>query len=407
MSASVFPQTLRHTLPRRRVHGVTCIPRVLHGDALDHLRTLDDASIDAIITDPPYGLTELTPARIMDTLAAWVTGDTTAAPQHSRGGFRELDWDGFVPPPAIWRECFRVLKPGGHLAAFAGARTFDLMGVAIRLGGFEIRDSLAWVSASGTPKGRRLAHYDPALAGLGTQLKPAMEPIVLARVPLRGTTVETVRLHGTGALQIDRVRVPYAGATDRSRSFVQGGDKRGHPTTHQVFRHPTAHRDLTYTPHAEGRFPPNVLLSHAPDCDDAGCVPGCVVAALDDQSGVTSRIGGASRFFPILPVDSASSRVYYAPKAPAHERPVVFPGDGRELWHPTVKPLSVMRWLVRLLTPAGGVVLDPFAGSGTTLEAAMLEGFASIGVEREADYLPLIAHRVRRAGVAHPSAAEL
>ena len=124
---------------------------IIHGDCLEELKKLEDNSVDAVITDPPYGLSNTKPAQVADVLKAWVTGDTVSVPA-KRGGFMGKDWDSFVPPPAVWEECMRVLKPGGHMAVFAGARTQDLMGLSIRLAGFEIRDTLGWVYGSGMPK---------------------------------------------------------------------------------------------------------------------------------------------------------------------------------------------------------------------------------------------------------------
>ena len=125
--------------------------KIIHGDCLEELKRLEDNSVDAVITDPPYGLSNTKPAQVADVLKAWVTGETEAVPA-KRGGFMGKDWDSFVPPPAVWSECMRVLKPGGHMAVFAGARTQDLMGLSIRLAGFEIRDTLGWIYGSGFPK---------------------------------------------------------------------------------------------------------------------------------------------------------------------------------------------------------------------------------------------------------------
>lgn len=163
---------------------------VLVGDALSRLTELPDNSVDSVVCDPPYGLTELPPALVTSAVTAWVTGDTAAMPKGR--GFMGKSWDAFVPPPALWAECLRVLKPGGHLAAFAGSRTVDLMGLSIRLAGFEMRDTLEWLYGSGFPR-----------AGL---LKPAHEPIVLARKPCSGSRKANVAKHGTGALNIDACR---------------------------------------------------------------------------------------------------------------------------------------------------------------------------------------------------------
>jgi len=343
--------------------------RVLHGDCIAVMRgELADGSIDAIVTDPPYGL-----------------------------GFMGKAWDA-LPPGEEWaRECLRVLKPGGHLLAFGGTRTWHRLAVAVEDAGFEIRDSVAWMYGSGFPKsldvskaidkaagaerrvvgvgqyanrGRRTDNrvYGEATpsttevvtapateaaqqwSGWGTALKPAFEPIVVARKPLSGTVAANVLAHGTGALNIDGCRIKGPGAeAGRTR---HGGGIVGAGSSYEL-------ADVR-TKESPGRWPANVILDESQ------------AAALDEQSG-------ASRFF-------------YCAKAPKRERPVV---DG--VAHPTVKPLALMRYLVRLVTPPGGTVLDPFAGSGATVEAALLEGFDAIGIEREADYLPLIAARIERA----------
>ena len=138
---------------------------IIHGDCLEELKKLEDNSIDAVITDPPYGLSNTKPQQVADVLKAWVTGDAEAAPT-TKGGFMNASWDSFVPPPAVWEECMRVLKPGGHMAVFAGARTQDLMGLSIRLAGFRIKDNLGWIQGAGFPKSRSPMRSD---------IKPAIE----------------------------------------------------------------------------------------------------------------------------------------------------------------------------------------------------------------------------------------
>lgn len=439
------------TAPYYDRHGVT----VHAGDCLDVLATMPDASIDAVVCDPPYGLGDHKPAAIVTALTAWANGERDMVP--SGRGFMGRDWDAFVPPPAVWDECLRVLKPGGHLVAFAGSRTYDLMGLSIRMAGFEIRDGLSWVYGSGFPKsldvskaidkaagverqvvGTKLGQPGYSLApstgehrtygrgigntgdptaectitapatdgarqwsGWGTALKPAQEPIVLARKPLVGTVAATVLAHGTGGLNVDACRTEGAPRTTHADGNRQGT----HPAP-MDWGAATGH----VTPGASGRWPANVLFSHGEACADE-CVPGCPVAELDAQSGIACSSGvysgdgsrrpsehatdfggghrpatmyadqgGASRFFPVFRWEA---------KAPTSERPQV---DG--VAHPTVKPLDLMRWLVRLVTPPGGLVLDPFAGSGTTLHAARAEGFRAIGIERESAYLPLIKARL-------------
>jgi len=432
-----------------------------HGDCMDVMATLPDESVHAVVTDPPYGLANTTPEQVADTIVRWVGGDRDYLPSGG-AGFMGKAWDAFVPPVAVWDECLRVLKPGGYVLTFAGSRTHDLMTLALRLAGFDIRDSIAWLYGSGFPKsldvskaidkaagaerevvGKRkqpmgtnatfrraaqvahgyrpdgpefgqaaLDHIDitaPATPdaekwqGWGTALKPAFEPIVVARKPLTGTVAANVLAHGTGALNIDASRI---GTTDS----LGGGANKGmtSSTRHEGFARPwmdddetreaAAARSRENTARAEsmGRWPTNVLL------DDTQA------AELDRQSGVlhsqdpatraskSKRVGvtemgtgqsieyadqgGASRFFPTF---------RYEAKAPSSERPRV-----NGIAHPTVKPLDLMRWVVRLVTPPGGTVLDPFAGSGTTAEACLHEGFRCIAIEREADYLPLIKARL-------------
>lgn len=384
--------------------------KLYHGDCLDILRQLPESSVDAIVTDPPYGLANTSPERVADTIVRWVNGDRDYLPGGS--GFMGKAWDAFVPPVSAWDECLRVLKPGGHLLAFTGSRTHDLMTLGLRLAGFDIRDSIAWLYGSGFPKSLDVSKAIDKMfdiertpdvevpetlggkqwEGWGTALKPAHEPICVARKPLAGTVADNVLEHGTGALNIDGCRIESDEDTRRPTSG--GGGLAGTSTFRQRAR------TVSEIPERDGRWPSNVLL------DDTQA------AELDRQSGTsTSRrsagrngtdtaestwglnrsedgerghddTGGASRFFPTF---------RYEAKAPTDERPRV---DG--IAHPTVKPLDLMQWLVRLVTPPGGVVLDPFAGSGTTLEAAVRENFHAIGIERETDYLPLIEQRLRK-----------
>ena len=355
---------------------------VIPGDCLDILRSLGPASVDAIVTDPPYGL-----------------------------GFMGKAWDA-LPPGVEWaRECLRVLKPGGYLLAFGGTRTWHRLAVAIEDAGFEIRDSVAWLYGSGFPKSLNVskaidkatrevitAHATPEAeqwSGWGTALKPAFEPIVVARKPLTGTVAANVLEHGTGALNIDGCRI------EGDMSTGTWGAKQ----TTSLGYHGGTEGSGYRTEKPSGRWPANVVL----DEDQA--------SVLDAQSGTTKATPrrrnapkGAGTYGAFTGADEdrqgpadpgGASRFFYVAKAPKKERPVV-----GGVTHPTVKPLTLMRWLVRLVTPPGGIVLDPFAGSGTTLEAAVLEGFAAVGIEREADYLQLIEARMRRLRVARANRAQ-
>lgn len=402
-------------------------PLLLKGDCLDELKRIPDESIDAVVTDPPYGL-----------------------------GFMGKKWDVHTPLDyerfcEAWAtECMRILKPGGHLLAFGGSRTWHRLQAGIEDAGFEIRDSIAWLYGSGFPKSldvskaidkalgvegsfgapKSAAHAahigktdysgadkDPgwerpwmhdaeaidrsarvyeggsdqakAFEGWGTALKPAFEPVVVARKPLTGTVASNVLAYGTGALNIDASRI----ATDEDRSrpprtpnAILGGGKGTNLTASES--------------NPAGRWPTNVVLdeSQAAELDrqsgfsqsptQTGRGASSKASSMSGTLGAQGKVsapgdgGGASRFFPTFK---------YQAKAPKSERPVV---DG--VAHPTVKPLTVMRWLVRLVTPPGGCVVDPFAGSGATLEAAYLEGFECIGVELTPEYWPLVQARIDR-----------
>lgn len=390
-------------------------PLLLRGDCLTELRRIPDESIDAVICDPPYGLE-----------------------------FMGKAWDKYTPLDfelwcAKWAaECLRILKPGGHLLAFGGSRTWHRLAAGIEDAGFEIRDSIAWLYGSGFPKsmdvskaidkaagatrevvgrgdnalGRNSTLTDDGWAGVGregfdilgapatdaarewegwgTALKPAFEPVVVARKPLGEKTVAAnVLAHGTGALNIDATRI--AGAKpDTTRGASSKASSMAGPLGAQG----------RIEDDGRGRWPANVALdeSQAAALDEQAPKTGAAAKAsgptlrgrhdtavaygarngLEGEPAFHGDTGGASRFF-------------YVAKAPKSERPVV---DGTA--HPTVKPLALMRWLCRLVTPPGGCVVDPFAGSGTTLEAAYLEGFEAIGVEMTPDYWPLIAARIER-----------
>jgi hypothetical protein len=359
-------------------------------------------------------------------------------------------------------EALRVVKPGGHLLAFGGTRSYHRLVAGLEDAGWEIRDSigcLTWMYASGFPKSRDVskaidaeagavrevigsahratgnatydkrpsrpdglyasADYDitaPATEdaarwqGWGTALKPAWEPIIVARKPLAGTVAGNVLAWGTGAINVGACRVGVAPGDDiyAKNPHTLGGFGHGGATVYGE-----SAGAPKYDPTA-GRWPTNLVLVHHPDCAD-GCVDGCHVADLDAQSGnrppsfrkarttdpagATWSLGrtdqqpfghhdsgGASRFYPVF---------RFNPKADTWERPTIV-RDGKVLAHATVKPVDLMRWLVRLVCPPGGLVLDPFAGSGSTLQAAQVEGFRSVGVELDAEgyHIDLIRERL-------------
>lgn len=545
---------------------------IYNGDCLEVLRALPDVSVDAVVTDPPYGLEFMgkdwdRPWAVSASNGVGYAGrDDLRLPAHrdsrnancrtcggrQRGAKRctcdTPKWDRnpaddmreFQAWAELWAvECLRVLKPGGHLLAFGGTRTWHRLACAIEDAGFEVRDSIAWMYGSGFPKSldvskaidkarddrpdilrvtseiarlrdlagltnrdlddafgfagmaghwtstksqpavprveqwavlRDMLNPDPWLdeevwrlngrkgtpgeawgqrevigrdskaalkdhvffgdaakaqesgraigygewditapatdaarewSGWGTALKPAHEPIVVARKPLVGTVAANVLEHGTGALNIDACRIGTAedlqGSTVRD-DIRGGGFGSGHRPAGDV---------LPYRQNPAGRWPANVVLDEdqAAELDrqsgvrssprqytksKAGWLPPTVEHVTNElQSVEYGDSGGASRFF-------------YVAKAPARERPKV---DGTS--HPTVKPLTLMRWLCRLVTPPDGVILEPFAGSGTTVEAALLEGFRVVAIEREADYLPLIQARLDRVAATEPTDEQL
>lgn len=369
---------------------------IVHGGALDHLRSMPDGSIDSVICDPPYGLSNADPAHVTQAITRWASGEREFVP--SGAGFMGAGWDSFVPPPALWDECLRVLNPGGHLAAFAGSRTMDLMGLSIRLSGFEIRDSLAWIYGSGMPHGQDVGKVvekqggGDQWEGWNTALKPSFEPIVLARKPLAERTVASnVLSHGTGAMNIDATRIAHRSEADRAESEGKNrnGDYGTRPGRNTIYGDFSMVESRNYDG-SKGRHPANTIITHSSDCAE-DCAIGCQVAELDSMAP-----GGPSRFFLTTAADGAPTRFMYSARASAKERPKYTDDDGKVVQHISVKPLEVMRWLVRLLTPPGGTVLDPFAGSGTTMEAAALEGFDSIVVEMDDQHIPLIFQRAER-----------
>jgi DNA modification methylase len=363
-----------------------------HGDCLDVLKTLPDNSVDAVVTDPPYGLS-----------------------------FMGKKWDYDVPSEDIWRECLRVLKPGGHLLAFAGTRTQHRMAVRIEDAGFEIRDMIAWLYGTGFPKSLDVSkaidkaagaerevlgpnpNSRPNMArveatvlsprvdapltapateaarqwtGWGTALKPAMEPITVARKPLIGTVAANVLEYGTGAINVEGCKV--------------GSEKRYNPPAGNKAGGNSLNMSAVGMPqnasgHAvAGRWPANVIH--------------------DGSDEPVALLGDAARFF-------------YCAKASKKDRDeglehLNLIGRGRTCYdsqyhegggklpprtgnhHPTVKPTDLMRYLVRLVTPPGGTILDPFMGSGSTGKAAKLEGFGFIGIEREAEYIEIAKARI-------------
>lgn len=357
------------------------------GDSLEVLRGLPDSSVDAVVTDPPYGLSSHSLEDVRACLLSWLNGDK----YEGKGvGFMGYKWDSWVPSPVLWGECLRVLKPGGHILAFAGTRSFDLMSLSLRLAGFELRDSigyassgeeaplLAWVRGDGFPKSHNVALAtkrefgveDASLEGWGTALKPAWEPIMLARKPLEGTVAENVRKWGTGGLNVGGCAV--VGDDGNRARFPANVIHDGSEVVTDLF-----------PMQKSGGMKPHQSNSIASEC----------VASF------VSGMDGCIRTYDCTPSQGSASRFFYCAKASQRDREYGLSARGggkleKSNVHPTVKPIELMRYLCRLVTPKGGVVLDPFMGSGTTGIGAVLEGFGFRGVELSSEYFDISSKRI-------------
>lgn len=407
------------------------------GDCLETLRGMADNSVDSVVTDPPYGLS-----------------------------FMGKKWDYDVPSTEIWAECLRVLKPGGHLLAFAGTRTQHRMAVRIEDAGFEIRDMIAWVYGSGFPKSMdvskaidkaagaareltrpgvdrregydddwdkgdsstRPRYDDPATdtakqwQGWGTALKPALEPITVARKPFKATVAANVLAFGTGALNIDGCRVGSESTARTQRGTTkswEGGAFSGErPTGSDAGRWP-ANLIHDGSPEVIAAFPDapgQLAAASTSDTQRAGqnCY-GMMKRGRGNEASANSENAGAVGF-KMKPgarrLDAGSaSRFFYCAKTSRKDRNdgLTDPGPqfahGNTLrkventetagnTHPTVKPTELMAYLLRLVTPPGGTALDPFMGSGSTGKAAMREGFRFIGCELDEKYMAIAKARI-------------
>ena len=424
--------------------------KLLHGDCREMLKQLPDASVDSIVTDPPYEL-----------------------------GFMGKSWDstGVAYEVTVWQECLRVLKPGGHLLAFGGSRTYHRLAVAIEDAGFDIRDQIMWVYGSGFPKSLNISKAIDKAAGAerevvghsninvykenknhkfyvegegnpeygkgevtapntveakqwdgwGTALKPAHEPIVMARKPIEGTVANNVVKHGVGGINIDGTRVAYPdGEVDFDK--VQRQQATGEEgVISNAFGASALVGTEIKTYKENGRFPANFIhdgseevLELFPD-SKGGAYPAkrgqavntAFASGQETEGGFRAMgdSGSAARFFYCAKANKSERNAglealpSVRASAMGYERGLGDAGEGmfkdrnpqKQNFHPTVKPLALMRYLVRLITPPNGIVLDPFAGSGTTLVAATMEKFDCIGIEMTDEYLPIIEARVAHA----------
>jgi len=372
-------------------------PNLLLGDCLEVMRSLPAESVDAIVTDPPYGLS-----------------------------FMGARWDYDVPSVEIWKEARRLLKPGGYLLAFAGTRTQHRMAVNIEDAGYEIRDLIAWVYGSGFPKSLDVSKAIDKAAGAerevvgkstnsiaggtgkhgsidncygykdsfditapatpeakewqgwGTALKPALEPITVARKPFAGTVAANVLEYGTGAINVDACRIK---ADEELGRATGGWQKEGY-----ISRKAASYNSIGIASNA--RWPANLLHDGSPEVDDllqgAARFFYCAKASGEDRDAGLSRAKTSASEKTNRKEGSAGITPYAGSRTPTRNT------------HPTVKPVELMRYLCRLVTRPGGVVLDPFMGSGSTGRACIEEGFTFIGIERDPAYYDLACERMRR-----------
>lgn len=407
------------------------------GDSREVLKSFPGNHFDSCVTDPPYALVSIV-KRFGGKNAAPAQEGADGRYQRASAGFMGQTWDTGETAfdPEFWREVYRVLKPGAHLAAFSGTRTYHRMAVAIEDAGFEIRDQIGWAYGSGFPKSHDVSkgidrtagvvretiptgppvkrmipgadqnesgwektdgrEYVPNVSravspeakeweGWGTALKPAWEPICLARKPLIGTVAENVLAHRTGAINIDGCRVEIDPAVDDPRLGGAGS----WTTTQEQGGHTVSLPRGSVASSPKGRWPANLIhdgsdevLAAFPDTESSRGIKGGTSPNPMSWNQSRADASAVSGF-----TDSGSAaRFFYTAKADADDRL----GSG----HPTVKPLDLMQWLVRLVTPPGGLVLEPFAGTGTTGEAAFREGMRCQMIEREAKFHADIMRRI-------------
>jgi site-specific DNA-methyltransferase (adenine-specific) len=346
---------------------------------MDLLLTLEAESVDSVVCDPPYHLTSIV-KRFGAENAAPAAGGVY---NRSARGFMGKQWDGgdIAFRVETWQAIRRVMKPGAFLVAFASTRGYHRMVCAIEDAGFIIHPMLGWVFGSGFPKATRFRDM-PELEGwrYGLQaLKPALEPICMAQKPMEGTGPQNWRKWGVGGLNIDGCRIEADESTRRPFGSQVGTRDNGYG----MVGGGTGGSDA-------GRWPANVLHDGSDEVLEAFAAFGEKIAR---NGGVTygkrqaEGYGMGAAETPVYRDSGSAARFFYSAKADAEDRCCSK--------HPTIKPLSLMSWLVRLITPPGGTVLDPFAGTGTTLLAADRQQMNAIGIEREAEYVADIHRRLR------------
>ena len=424
--------------------------KVIQGDCLEKLKELEDNSVDSIVTDPPYHLVSIVKRFGGENSRNTPSMNTKEGGVFARKakGFMGKEWDGLgedgigiANNSLMWAECLRVLKPGGHLLAFSGTRTYHRMASAIEDAGFEVRDMIEWVYGSGFPKSLNIGKAVDKIQGneranltttkgtseyegWGTALKPAHEPICMARKPLAEKTVaENCLKYGTGGINIDESRVD-------GKTEIHSNGKRSMYGGNSLLESKT-HNDKTEVKDY-GRFPANLIHDNSEEVRE--CFPetgkgnGKGVynyAGREYDNKDTSMFNGdkpqapsnfndsgnASRFFKSIiyqakasksernkGMDDLEAKPMYKADGSAQSLEIFGSTDGgredRKNNHPTVKPIALMEYLIKMVTPKGGVVLDPFAGSGSTLVAAKQNGYQYIGIEMTEEYIPIIKARL-------------
>ena len=351
--------------------------------------------VDSVVTDPPYGLVSTVKRFGKEGSAPAKSNGATGVYKRASAGFMGQTWDGegVERDPETWRAVYDVMKPGAHLLAFGGTRTWHRIAAAIEDAGFELRDTIMWLYGTGFPK----SHNDPAgMEGWGTALKPSWEPVIVARKPLIGTVAQNVLAHGTGAINIDGCRAPLA-AGEEPYHYPNGPG--GSDPNHMWRGREKGDGAEAKSGSAAGRWPANLAHDGSDEVEAAFAafgertsgVPGTRRKAHETTS-MAGTLGMLGRQEVGYADSGSASRFFYCAKATQAER------NGTT--HPTVKPVALMRWLVRMVTPPGGTVLDPFAGSGTTGLAAQAEGFNFLLVERDEKYH---AQASARLGIAAPT----
>lgn len=480
--------------------------RLYNADNIAAMQTMKDCCVDSIVTDPPYGMSK--EPDVYEMIKQWYRSGHYD--HKSKRGFMGKEWDAFVPQPSMWKEAYRVLKPGGYCLAFFSTRTYDIGTLAMRMAGFEIRDTISWIYGTGFPKSTNISkQIDKSLGvkskvvgrrthptlkdkskisrqgkmqfhgtnnikdewditepvtleakkyhGFGSALKPAQELIVLCRKPLSEKTIADNALKwGTGGINIDGCRVCFSKNDDNrvGKEYKHRAKYGFKPDKTKNYNNDGREENL-YKP--SGRFPANVILTHDARCKMVGhkkvksnahyidptnkglynlgiknrgrdegnkladkdgketvenwqCTEDCPIHIMDMQSGVskssggkgkksTGNLGGFGQRGKAYELGTnagglgdigGASRFFYCAKASSKERNLGIEKNN----HPTVKPVDLMRYLVRLVTPKRGIVLDPFMGSGTTGIAAYKENLLFVGIERDFEYSKLSKRRI-------------